>query len=89
MKIEVKARIEYVLSKKTCFTSLLDSNLKTVNGDSIFGTDINLALCCTCCIAADRHCLNDTVGIALKNGTIHECARGTLVGITYNILLVG
>ena len=29
------------------------------------------------------------MGIALKNGTVHECARVTFVGVTYNVLLVG
>ena len=39
-------------------------------------------------IAADEHALNHTVGVAFKDGTVHERTGVALVGITDDVLLL-
>ena len=39
---------------------------------------------CSDCLA---HCLKDGVGVALEEGTVHECARVTFVGVADHIFL--
>ena len=88
MKVKIKARIKDVFAEQTVFLCLVNSYLQTLNGNGIFGADINIALACTRCIAADCHCLNDAVRVALKNGAVHKCAGVALVGVADNIFLV-
>ena len=39
-------------------------------------------------VAADKHAFNHAVGVAFKDGTVHECARVTFVGVADDVLLV-
>ena len=68
---------------------LLDGNLQTVNGNGIFGTDINVTFIGTDGIAGNGHSLQDCVRVAFQNRTVHESSRVAFVGVTYNVLLVG
>ena len=89
LHIKIKAGAEDVFTEQAVLTRLVDSNLQTLNGNRVLRTNIYATLGSADSIAGNRHSLNQRVGVALENGTVHECARVALVGVTANILLVG
>ena len=87
LDVEREAAAEDVFAKKTKIARLLDCDLKTVNGERIFGTDVDEALGGADRVAGDGHRLKDGVGIALERGTVHVSAGVALVGVAHHVLL--
>ena len=88
MQIKVKARIKDVFAEHTVFFRLLDSNLKSCNGDRILRSDVNITLGSADCIACDSHSLDYRVGVALKDRSVHKRTGVALVRVTGNIFLI-
>ena len=68
--------------------SLVDSNLETLNSDRILSTNIDITLGSADSVACDSHSLENCVGVALENGTVHKRTGVALVGVTANVLLI-
>jgi len=86
--IEIKAGAENILAQQTILTSLLDSDLQTMNGDGILSTDIYITLICTDSITGNGHSLDNSMGVTFQNRTVHECTGVTFVGVAADILLI-
>ena len=87
-KVEVKAGAEDVLAEKTHLASLTDSNVKTMDSDRILSSYIDVTHVCADCVTCNSHSLDNSMGVAFKNGTVHECAGVAFVSVTADILLV-
>ena len=88
MEIEIKAGVKYIFAEQAVFPRLVNSYLQALDCDGVLRADIDIALGSAGGVAADGHCLDDAVRVALKHGTIHECAGVALVGVTDDILLI-
>ena len=86
--IKIKTGIENIFAKQAVFSCLFDSDFQTVNCDGIFGTDVYVAFVCTDCIASDRHCFDERMGVTFQNGTVHKCTGVTFVCVTNNVFLI-
>ncbi len=86
--IELEAGSEDVVTQEAVLSCLLDGDLKTLNGDRVLGTNVNVTLRGTDGVTCDSHGLKNYMRVALENGTIHECTRVALVGVTAHILLI-
>ena len=60
-----------------------------MNRDRILRADVDKAFVCADSVACDSHCLKNCVGVALKNGAVHECARVALIGVAAYVLFAG
>jgi len=89
VEVEIEAGTENVLTEKTVFTSLVDSDLESLNCDRIFCTNVYPTFVSADRVSCDSHSFYYCMGVTFENGTVHECARVTFVGVTYNVLLVG
>ena len=89
LKVEIKAGIEDIFAKQAILSRLVDGNLETVNRDGVLCTDVDVALRCADGVTGDSHGFDDAVRVAFQNGTVHECARVALVGVTTYIFLIG
>ena len=87
--VEVKAGAEDVLAEEAVFPGLLDGDLEAVDGNRVFGADVDVALGRADGVAGDGHCLQHDVGVALEDRTVHERAGVAFVGVAADILLVG
>ena len=85
--LEVEACAEDVVAENAVFFSLLDCDFETVNGDRVFCANVDVTFVSADCVTCDSHCFENCVGVAFKNGTVHECAGVTFVRITYDVLL--
>ena len=81
LQIEGEAGIEDVVAKQAVLLGLLDGDLQTLDGDGVFGADVDVALLSADAVAGDGHGLNDAVGVALQYGAVHEGAGVALVGV--------
>ncbi len=88
LDVEVEAAAEDVLAKQTVLAGLVDSDLKTLDSQRVLGTDVDQTLAGADSVAADGHSLDDAVGVALKDRTVHKCTRVALVGVADDVLLV-
>ena len=89
LDIEVEAAAEDVLAEEAVFAGLLDGDLEAVDGEGIFGTDVDETLGGADGVAADGHSFDDAVGVTLEDGAVHEGAGVTLVGVADDVFLVG
>ena len=87
LNVEVKVAAENLLAQKTEVASLLDGDLKALDGERIFRTDVDVALRSADREAGDGHGLEDGVGIAFERGAVHVGAGVALVGVTDHVLL--
>ena len=78
-----------VVAEDSVFASLFDCDFETMNGDRVFRADVYETFGCADSVAGDHHRFDYGVGIAFENRTVHECARVALVGVTYDVLLIG
>ena len=88
LDVEVKAAAEDVLAEEAVLAGLVDGDLQAVDGEGVLGTNVNQTLGGTDGVAADGHGLDDAVGVALEDGTVHEGTGVALVGVADNVLLV-
>ena len=63
--------------------------LETLYRNGILGTDIDKAVVCADGIGGNGHGLDDDMGVAFQNGTVHERAGVAFIGVAGHILLVG
>ena len=89
LDVEVEASAEDVVAEEAVFASLVDGYFQTLDGEGIFGADVDQTFAGTDGVAADGHSLDDAVGVALKDGTVHKGTGVTLVGVADDVLLVG
>ena len=87
LNVEVKVAAENLLAQKTEVASLLDGDLKALDGERIFRADVNVALRSADGKAGDRHGFENGVGIAFERGAVHVGAGVALVGVTDHVLL--
>ena len=88
LDIKGKAGAEDILAQKAVFPRLLDGDLQAVNGDGIFGADVDVALVGADGIAGDGHGLQHHVGVALQHRTVHKGAGVALIGVAADVLHV-
>ena len=60
-----------------------------MDSDRVLSSYVYVALICADSVTCDSHSLQNNVGVALKNGTVHERARVALVGIAAYVFLIG
>ena len=84
-----KAGFKNVLAQQTVFTGVVDGLLKTGHGDGILRADVNVAFGSADGVAADGHGFHDAVGVAFKDGTVHERAGVALIRVADHVLLIG
>ena len=65
--------------------SLFNGNAKTLNSHGIFCTDVDVALLSTAGIAGDGHGFQNGMRVALKDGSVHECARVTFISVAADV----
>ena len=62
-----KACAEDVVAEKALFFRLLDGDFKTVNGDRIFCTNVDITFVSTDGITGDSHCFENNMGVTFEN----------------------
>ena len=87
LDVEIEVAAENLLAEKAEVASLLDGDLKALDGERIFRTDVDVALRSADGKAGDRHGLEDRVGIAFERRAVHVSAGVALVGVTDHVLL--
>ena len=60
--------------------------LQSRYGVRILGTHVDVTVLSTHRVSCQHHTLDQTVGITLHNGSVHECSRVALVAVTYHIV---
>ncbi len=88
LEVEVEACTEDVLAQQAVFTSLTDSDLKTMDSDGVLSTNVDVTLGCADSIACDSHSFDNSMGVTFEDGTVHECTGVAFVSVTADILLV-
>ena len=88
LNVKVESGAEDVFAQQAVFTGLADGDLQTLYCDGILRTDIDVALACADGIAGNGHCLQNDMGVAFQNGTVHECAGVALVGVAADVFLI-
>ncbi len=85
LDVKIKAAAKDVFAQKAVLARLFDGDFQTVDGDGVFGADVNIALAGANGIAGDGHSLDNGVGVAFQHRTVHKGARITLVGVAADI----
>ena len=88
LDVEIEAGAHDVLAQQAFLPGHPHGILQTVDGDGILGTDVDNAVVCADGVAADQHTFNDAVGVAFKDGTVHECTGVAFVGVADDVLFV-
>ena len=86
--IELEAGAQNVIAQQAVLARLSDCNLQTVNGNGIFGTNVNITLMCAYRVCGNSHRFQNGVRIAFQNRAVHKRARISFVGVTSNVLNV-
>jgi len=89
LDVEVEARTEQVGAEHAVGLGILDGLAQALDGQGIFGPDVDRALGGADGIAADGHGLDHGMGVAFEHGAVHERARIAFVGVADHVLLVG
>ena len=76
-----------MVSEEAALGCLFYGVFKSYDSKRILGTNVNDRLLSSDCIRTDKHTLDKCMRVTLDNGTVHECARVTLVGVTDKVLL--
>ena len=88
LDVEVEAGGKYVLTQQAVFARLLDGDLKALDGNRVFRTDIYVALVCADGVAGDGHRLQHGVRVALEHRAVHKRAGVALVRVAYDVFLI-
>ena len=83
---EIEIGAEDMLAEKACFLSLCDSVAEPCDGKGVFCTNVDVAVFCAGGNTCDHHAFEHTMGVALHDGAVHECAGVTLVAVAYDVL---
>ena len=86
LDVKIKSGSKDVLTQEPVLPGLFERDLQTLNSDWILGADIHIALAGADREACNGHCLDDGMGIALKDGAVHEGAGVALVRVAADIL---
>ena len=76
------------VAEEAVLLGLLDGDLEALDGERILGADVDVALLGADRVAADRHRLEDGVGVALDRRAVHVGAGVALVGVADDVLHV-
>ena len=68
---------------------LCNGVFEALNGQRIFGADVDEALVGANGVAGNGHGFENGVGVAFAGGAVHVSARVTFVSVTNDIFLVG
>ena len=79
---EAEVGAENVVAEQTVFAGLCNGVFKTLNGQRIFGADVDEALVGANGVAGDGHGFENGVGVAFAGGAVHVGARVTFVSVT-------
>ena len=79
---------KYVLTQQAVFARLLDGDLKALDGNRVFRTDIYVALVCADGVTGDGHRLQHGVRVALEHRAVHKRAGVALVRVAYDVFLI-
>ena len=87
--VEVEPRAENVLAEQAVFAGLGDGNLEPLDGERVFGADVDEAVVGVDAPAADHHGFDDRIRVAFHDGTVHERARIAFVRIADDVFVGG
>ena len=89
LDVEIKVGAHDVLAEQTIFSRLLDGVFEAVDGEWIFGADVDAPFVCADGIAADGHGFEHGMWVAFEDGAVHERAWVPFVGVADDIFHVG
>ena len=88
MQVEAEVRPQDVCPQEAVFGGLVYGRLESLDGQGIFRAAVNISFVGSHGIGADHHAFQNGVGIALKNGPVHECPWVAFVGVADDVFLV-
>ena len=88
LEVEVEASTEDVLAQEAALARLLDRLAQALDGERVLGADVDVSLPDADREGADRHPLDDAVGVALQDAAVHEGAGIALVAVAEDVLHV-
>jgi hypothetical protein len=87
MEMKREGRAEHIVPEKAQLLGLPDGLVQMLDCQGIFGPAIDVSLVGSHGVGAEHHSLDDRVRISLEDGTIHEGAGISFVGVTDGIFL--
>ena len=86
--VEAEVRPQDVLPEDAELPHLDDRFLQSLDGQRVFGADVDIALTGADRVGGDEHPFEDGVGVALDQGPVHEGSGVALVGVADEVALV-
>ena len=89
LDIEVEAFFKEVLAEQAVLVRLVNGDLEALDGQRIFGADINESAIGAGRVRADDHAFEHAVRVAFDDRAVHERAGITFVGVADDVLRLG
>ncbi len=86
--VQAEPAAQDVLAQEAVGPGLGHGDLQVLDGQGVFGPDVDVGLGGPDGVAARHHALQEPVGVALAHRPVHEGPRIALVGVADHVLLV-